>query len=300
MEWFRNKDFRDKAFAFLLIVPAAIMLLITIIIPLTEVIRMSFYNYSLLSINQIEWNNFFNYRSLLKDIEFGQTFLRTFYYVMVTVLLNLILGFAIALLLNRNIKGRNFLRGLFFLPWTFPTLVVGVIWLWIYQPQYGILNYLLNQFHVIHQNINWIGEMNTAMPAVIAAAVWKQTPLMMVMILAALQTVPKDLEEAAVIDGAGTIPKFFNVTLPCIMSVLKTVTLTSIITNFQMFVLFFIMTGGGPVRATTTLTIYTYETAFMKFNLGKGAAIGVFWLLFLVMFSVVYNAILTRKEAYHN
>lgn len=102
--------------------------------------------------------------------------------------------------------------------------------------------------------------------------------------------------EAAEIDGASGWQKFLNIMIPCIMPVIKTVTLTSIISNFQMFVLFFTMTGGGPVRATTTLPLYTYETAFSGFDLGKGAAIGVCWLLFLVLFSSLYNKLLGAKE----
>jgi multiple sugar transport system permease protein len=293
-----KKNSKDKIFASSLILPAAVMLCLTIILPLVEVIRMSFYNYSLLNLNQAAWNNFKNYRILFTDPEFGKTFIRTLYYVSVTVILDLLAGFTLALLLNRAIKGRNFLRGLLFLPWTFPTLVVAVVWLWIYQPQYGIFNYLLQTAHLITKNINWLGQMNTAMAAVIVAAVWKQTPLVMVMILAGLQTVSKDYEEAAMIDGATATQKFFKVTLPCIMGVVKAVSLISIITNFQMFVLFFTMTGGGPVRATTTLATYAYESAFMQFNLGKGAAVGVTWLVFLTMFTWVFNKILANKEAF--
>ena len=111
-----------------------------------------------------------------------------------------------------------------------------------------------------------------------------------------LQSVPEDLKEAAEIDGATGVQKFWCITVPCIMPVVKTVTLTSIVSNFQMFVLFFTMTGGGPVRATTTLPLYTYETAFSGFNLGKGAAIGACWLVFLVIFSTIYNRVLSSKE----
>lgn len=119
---------------------------------------------------------------------------------------------------------------------------------------------------------------------------------MMIMLLSGLQTVPENLKEAAEMDGATGFQKFIAITIPCVMPVIKTVTLTSIVSNFQMFVLFFTMTGGGPVRATTTLPLYTYETAFSGFDLGKGAAIGVCWLVFLVVFSAVYNKVLSSKE----
>lgn len=182
-------------------------------------------------------------------------------------------------------------RTFLFLPWTIPSLVVALVWMFIFQPQYGVANYALGL-----GDYSILGSTNTAMLGVIIAAVWKQMPLMMIMLLSGLQTVPENLLEAAAIDGATGIQRFWTITIPCVMPVIKTVTLTSIVSNFQMFVLFFNMTGGGPVEATTTLPMYTYEVAFSGFDLGKGAAIGVLWLLFLVVFSTVYNRLLSAKE----
>ncbi len=275
-----------------LLTPAVAMLTFTIIIPVFVVIGMSFFHYSLMDIQNIVWNNFANYKSVFTDKEFLQTFLRTLIYVLGTVSTQFFIGLAVALLLNNSkIRGRKLFRSLLFLPWTIPSLVVAVTWMFIFQPQYGIANYLLQL-----GDYSILGSSKTAMLGVIVAAVWKQMPLMMIMLLSGLQTVPEDLKEAAVIDGASTWQKFKVITIPCIMPVIKTVTLTSIISNFQMFVLFFTMTGGGPVRASTTLPLYTYETAFTGFNMGKGAAIGVCWLLFLIIFSTVYNKILSKKE----
>ena len=253
---------------------------------------MSFYHYNLLDMNNITWNNFANYRAVFKDAEFIRTFGRTLIYVCGTVVSQFFIGLGVALLLNsRSLKGRKMFRSLLFLPWTIPSLVVAVTWMFIFQPQYGIVNYLLNL-----GDYSVLGSPKTAMVGVVISAVWKQMPLMMIMLLSGLQTVPEDLKEAAEIDGATGLQKFLCITVPCIMPVVKTVTLTSIVSNFQMFVLFFIMTGGGPVRATTTLPLYTYETAFSGFNLGKGAAIGVCWLVFLMIFSTIYNKVLSAKE----
>ncbi len=275
-----------------LLTPAVAMLTFTIIIPVFVVIGMSFFHYSLMDIQNIVWNNFANYKSVFSDKEFVKTFLRTLIYVLGTVSIQFLIGLAVALLLNNSsVRGRKLFRSLLFLPWTVPSLVVAVTWMFIFQPQYGIANYLLQL-----GDYSILGSSKTAMLGVIVAAVWKQMPLMMIMLLSGLQTVPEDLKEAAVIDGASTWQKFKVITIPCIMPVIKTVTLTSIISNFQMFVLFFTMTGGGPVRASTTLPLYTYETAFTGFNMGKGAAIGVCWLLFLIIFSTVYNKILSKKE----
>lgn len=279
-------------FMILLLVPAVAMLTVTIIIPVFVVIGMSFFHYNLLDMNHIKWNDFANYQAVFTDKEFIRTFGRTLVYVCGTVSFQFFIGLGVALLLNmKSLKGRKLFRSLLFLPWTIPSLVVAVTWMFIFQPQYGIANYL---FQLGDYSI--LGNPKTAMLGVIISAIWKQMPLMMIMLLSGLQTVPEDLKEAAEIDGATGFQKFWCIIVPCIMPVVKTVTLTSIVSNFQMFVLFFTMTGGGPVRATTTLPLYTYETAFSGFNLGKGAAIGVFWLVFLVIFSTVYNKVLSTKE----
>lgn len=275
-----------------LLVPAIIMLTITIIIPVFVVIGMSFFKYNLLDINNVVWNNFANYKAVFTDMEFFKTFGRTIIYVFSTVIFQFLIGLSVALLLNyKNLRYKKIFRGLLFLPWTIPSLVVAVTWMFIFQPQYGIVNYLFQL-----GDYSMLGNPKTAMLSVVIAAVWKQMPLMMIMLVSGLQTVPENLKEAAEIDGATGWQKFMAITLPCIMPVIKTVTLTSIVSNFQMFVLFFTMTGGGPVRATTTLPLYTYETAFSGFDLGKGAAIGVCWLLFLLIFSYLYNKVLSAKE----
>lgn len=292
------KNTKRLLFAVGLILPAFIMLCVTIITPLIHIIWMSFHDYSMLNMKSFQWNNFKNYTTLFHEKEFWNSFLRTIIYVSVTVVIQFILGMAVALLLNKKFPGRNLMRGLIFLPWTIPTLIVAVIWMWMMQPQYGVLNYILRSIGVISQNVSWLASTDTAMGSIIAAAVWRQLPFMMVMLLAGLQTVPGDLIEAAVIDGANKRQVFFSITIPSIMSVIKTVTLTAIIGNFQMFTLFYNMTAGGPVRATTTLTVYTYETAFMSYNLGKGAAIGVVWMIFLVGFGTLYSRRLSKSEIY--
>lgn len=275
-----------------LLVPALAMLMVTIIIPVFVVIGMSFFRYNMMDINNIVWNNFANYKSIFATSEFADTFLRTIKYVLGTVSIQFVIGLALALMLNtRWLRFKKVFRTFLFLPWTIPSLVVALVWMFIFQPQYGVANYALGL-----GDYSILGSTNTAMLGVIIAAVWKQMPLMMIMLLSGLQTVPENLLEAAAIDGATGIQRFWTITIPCVMPVIKTVTLTSIVSNFQMFVLFFNMTGGGPVDATTTLPMYTYEVAFSGFDLGKGAAIGVLWLLFLVVFSTVYNRLLSAKE----
>jgi len=287
-----RKKTKINWFMIILLAPALMLLSITIVVPVVTVIGMSFMRYNLMDINNIAWNNFQNYKDVLQDAQFFATFGRTLTYVVSTVCIQFIIGLTVAMLLNtRWLRGQKIFRGLLFLPWTIPSLVVAVVWMFTFQPQYGIVNYLFQL-----GNYSMLGNPGTAMLSVVISAVWKQMPLMMIMLLSGLQTVPEDLKEAASIDGATGWQKFHAITIPFIMPVIKTVTLTSIVSNFQMFVLFFTMTGGGPVRVTTTLPLYTYETAFSGFNMGKGAAVGVCWLGFLVIFSTVYNKVLAAKE----
>ena len=164
-------------FAMGLVIPAFIMLCLTIITPLINIIWMSFHDYSLLDIKHIKWNDFKNYVILFHEKEFWNSFLRTIFYVAVTVGVQFVLGMAVALLLNKKFPGRNFMRGLIFLPWTIPTLIVAVIWMWIMQPQYGVLNYILRSLGIISENISWLSFPKTAMASVIVAAVWRQLHL---------------------------------------------------------------------------------------------------------------------------
>ena len=270
-------------FMVMLLVPAVAMLTVTIIIPVFVVIGMSFYHYNLLDMNNITWNNFANYRAVFKDAEFIRTFGRTLIYVCGTVVSQFFIGLGVALLLNsRSLKGRKMFRSLLFLPWTIPSLV-AVTWMFIFQPQYGIVNYLLNL-----GDYSVLGSPKTAMVGVVISAVWKQMPLMMIMLLSGLQTVPEDLKEAAEIDGATGLQKFLCITVPCIMPVVKTVTLTSIVSNFQMFVLFFTMTGGGPVNATETLSIYIYKKAFQKVDYSMAATAATILLVVCIFIAVFY------------
>lgn len=288
----------DNIFAIGLILPAFLVLCLTILYPIFGVIRLSFFKYNLMAAHQIHWNNFENYKIIFSDSEFYHSFLVTIIYVTITVIVQFVIGMFLALLLTSEIRGRNAIRGLMFLPWTIPTVIGGFVWMWIFQPQYGILNFMLKSLHLINSEVNWLGQTNTALGGIIVAAVWKQAPLMMVMLISALQTVPKELSEAADIDGANAFQKLFKITMPCIMSVVKVLIILAVINNFQMFGLFFSMTGGGPSDATTSLAIYTYQTAFMKYDMGKGAAIGVVWMIFLVAFSVIFNNRMSKKQAY--
>ncbi|NIK71997.1 MULTISPECIES: sugar ABC transporter permease [unclassified Paenibacillus] len=285
---------KNICFAAILLLPVVIIMVLTIISPLVSAISLSFTDYSLM--NQVhEWNNFANYKELLGSSDFYHSLRITVTYVAATVIIDLLLGLLLAVLLNRNIRMRRFLRSVIMIPWAIPTIVTALIFLWIYQPDYGVLNYIATRLGLMKENVSWLQSMDWALPAITVVAVFRQTPLVCVMLLAGLQNISASLYEAAKIDGASGWRLFYNVTLPLLKPVIASVTLIMIVNNFQMFTLFFTLTGGGPAGSTTSLAILTYETAFSKYELAKGSAIGVIWLLLLFVFSILFTRFMNRN-----
>ncbi|XID92069.1 carbohydrate ABC transporter permease [Paenibacillaceae bacterium WGS1546] len=287
---------KDAIFLAVIICPALLLLLFTIGIPIVKSLYMSFFEVSLLSMKSQVWNSFENYKQLFSDGEFAHAIGVTFRYVFSVVAIQFVLGIALALILNGKIPFRRALRTVILIPWVVPTLIGALLWMWLFQPQYGVLNYILQTLHVIDRPLQWLSDMQLALWAVMLAALWKQLPFMTTMLLAGMQGIPSDMYEAATIDGASKRQQFLYITLPMLKNTIKTVTLIACIENFKMFPLFWIMTGGGPVNATTTLAIFSYKTAFIELDLGKGAAIGAMWLVIMLLFSWVYNRLFAIGE----
>ncbi|MEV5604690.1 sugar ABC transporter permease [Streptomyces sp. NPDC052299] len=205
------------------------------------------------------------------------------------------IGLALALALNTGLKGSGFLRGLFLFPWVIPGVVVSFLWMWIFNANYGVLNGVLMEAGIIDESVAWLGRPGTAMLAVIVTKTWASFPWMMVMLLAGLQTVPKELHEAASMDGAGSIRRFFSVTWPQLRGVASIVLLLEFIWNFQHFDTIYVLTGGGPAGTTETFATAVYQTAFKGFDIGRATALGGLWMLLLLLLVVVYLRITERK-----
>ncbi|MCM3747826.1 sugar ABC transporter permease [Paenibacillus pasadenensis] len=286
---------KNIIFAVVLLLPSILLLTLTIISPLIKSVMMSFTDYSLLSPEQ-SWNNFANYAELLRSSEFYHSLRITLTYVVATVLLDLALGMTLALVLNRKIRFRGFFRSIIMIPWAIPTIVTALIFMWIYQGDYGVLNYVLVNLGIIDDNINWLRTTDYALASIVVVAVFRQTPLVTVMLLAGLQGISASLYEAARIDGANGWQVFTRITLPMLKPVITSVSLIMIVNNFQMFTLFFTLTNGGPAGSTTSLAIHTYFTAFSTYEMGKASAIGVIWLVLLFAFSTIFTRIMNRDD----
>jgi multiple sugar transport system permease protein len=227
-----------------------------------------------------------NYQRMLTDERFGGSILNTLYYTIVSVPLTMGLGLLIALLLNNQIRARGFFRTLFYLPVVTPLVIAAIIWKWVYNGDYGLLNYYLIQFHIIGKPLLWLSDPNLAMPAVITTSVWKSVGFSMVVYLAGLQSIPEDYYDAAKIDGADGLRRLKDITIPLLSSTTLFLAVVSVLGAFQAFTEIFIMTNGGPLRRTTTIVYQIYTTAFKNFDMGYASALafGMFAMMFAVTF----------------
>ena len=285
----RSFRLSNTGFSILLLLPALLILAFTIIYPLVRGIYLSLNSYSLVNFGAgIEWVGLQNFKTLLSSPDYLAVWWTTILFVAGSVGGQFILGFLTAIVLNQDLRQRNLFRGLFLVPWIVPTVVASLLFKWIYNQQYGIFDYVLRSVGLISEFKAWIGDPNLALFSVTLANVWKGFPFHMIVLLAALQTIPSEVVEASIIDGAGALGRFRWVTLPHLRYIIMIDLLISIIWTFQNFTMIWTMTEGGPVTATTTLAISIYRTAFQAFDMGMGAAIGAIWLAFMVVFSVLF------------
>ena len=290
----------DKQFSLMLLSPAVIITVIFILVPVVDSIYRSFFDYkvkNIISGKPGTWNNFANYVKLFTNGKLPTAMTNTLLFVFGVVIAQFILGMALALVLNTNIRFSRFIRSIMMIPWVVPTLISGLVWLWMFQPQYGLVKYfvgILSGGKITDFAI--LNSPTTAMLGVSVAALWKQIPLATLLLLAGLANVPEDMLEAAKIDGANEAQRFFKITLPYMKSVIKVTVSMSIIENFKQFLLFWTMTGGGPNNSTTTMAILSYREAFVSNNFGSGAAVTTVWMLMMIAVVFVYNRIFRKED----
>ena len=228
-----------------------------------------------------------NYRYILSDPAFWESVRITLIFVFLAVTIEITLGLAVALMLNRPFHGRTVVRLLALLPWAVPSVVNGIMWKWILNPSYGAANGLLYQLGIIDEYIIWLGDPELALLMVVWADVWKETSFIMLLFLAALQTIPDELYEAAIVDGANTVQRFINVTIPLIRPTLFVAVALRTIWALKSFDLIYTLTAGGPSNGTAVIGYYTYLKSFVSLQLGRGSAaayIMTFAVLIVVFF----------------
>ncbi|MGC8878703.1 MAG: carbohydrate ABC transporter permease [Anaerolineae bacterium] len=295
----RRFTLTNTQFSIMLLLPALLTLAFTVLYPLLRGIYLSFHSYSLVDLaSGIQWVGLENFKTLLSSPAYRSVWGTTLLFVAGSVGGQFVVGFLTALVLNQDLAQRNLFRGLLLMPWIVPTVVAALLWKWIFNQQYGIFNYVLHSLGLISSFKAWIGDPSLALFSVTLANIWKGFPFHMIVLLAALQTIPPDIIEAAIIDGTTAVQRFRYVVLPYLRYIIMIDLLISIIWTFQSFTTIWTMTEGGPVTATTTLAISIYRTAFQAFDIGMGAAIGTIWLVAMLIFSVMFVRLLggTRLE----
>jgi multiple sugar transport system permease protein len=284
----------DKTFGFLLTLPALVLFGAIVLYPLIGSLSTSVFSQSLVLPGRA-FVGLDNFRHVLAD-QFWPVLENTLVFTAAGTVAPFLIGFALALALNTALPGRAILRGAFLFPWVIPGVVVSFVWLWIFNANYGLLNGILVNVGLIDEPVSWLGDPSTAMIAIVIAKTWASFPWIMVMLLAGLQTVPATLHEAAALDGAGTLKRFWHVTVPHLRGILAVVLLLELIWNFQHFDTIYVLTGGGPAGATTTFAVAVYDTAFKGFDLGRAGALGALWMLLLSVLVVFYVRVAEREE----
>ncbi len=277
------------AFAYLLLAPAVLTLAVVVLYPVITGIDISFRRVDIYSPSTPRGPlTLVNYVRLFEAPAFWQAVRVSIAYVVFSITFALLIGFGTALLLNQRFRGRTLARTLAVLPWAVPPVVAVNIWWWILDPSYGLLNWILLRVGVIAQPVNWITQTGPAMASVSLVTIWKGYPFFVVMLLAGLQAIPQDLYDAVAVDGAGRVASFRHITLPALRGVLALATLLSVLWVFREFTIIWVLTGGGPIRATETLAIMTYREAFANFRMGFAAAIGMVTLVISIVASIFF------------
>ncbi len=237
-----------------------------------------------------------NYRTLLGDPNFWQSLKITVFFTVVSVVLTVTLGLLAALVLNAGFPGRVVLRSIILIPWAIPPVVNGLMWKLAYNANFGVLDGTLTKLGLIHQYIAWLSTPNLAVSATLVAQVWNFFPIAVIVLLAGLQTVPKELAEAARIDGARAVSQFLHITLPHLAGSLLIVLILETMIGFRIFDVIYVLTFGGPGTATSSLAWQAYTIAFSNLDLGYGNAWAYAIALILGSVAAVYIAVISPRQ----
>jgi len=295
--FFRRFIDTERWLAWVLIFPALVTVFGLILMPIVHAFWMSLHTIDLKRpAIGTPFIGLGNYIDILSDPYLWASIGRTFYFMIVSIAIEMVIGIAIATLLNTDFKGRNLLRTLVLIPWALPITIDAIMWKWIFNPNYGAWNSLLLQTGLISKYQTWLSDPTSAMHVVILADVWKVTPLVILLSLAALQTIPHDLYEAAMIDGANRWKSFKSITFPLLLPTLLIVLLVRTMDAFKVFDIIYIMTAGGPSDGTKVISYYTYVEAFSYLRLGRGAALAYLMTFFIAIMVLIYIRVLKNRE----
>ncbi|TLS38637.1 carbohydrate ABC transporter permease [Pseudalkalibacillus caeni] len=288
---------KEGKFIFLCLFPAMLLVSVFIYYPLFKGVLMAFQNYTLFDLSNRAFIGLENFRAVISTAEFSTVAWNSVLWVFVSLFFQLTLGFILALLLRRAFKGRGIYQAFVFFPWAMSGFLIGLIWRWMFNGQNGVINDLLLRTGIIEQQIPFLSDPNWAMISVIIANIWYGTTFFAIMILAALQSIPGELYEAADMDGANKIQQLTSITIPFILPTLLATTLLRVIWILNFPDLIYSMTNGGPAGSTHIITTYMIEKIMYDQNYGEASAIGVIIILSLLLFAVFFLLVTNYKKA---
>jgi multiple sugar transport system permease protein len=280
----------DSKYALLgavLIAPTILVFATVIVYPLVSAIYLSVFSIYTPTMEG-EFAGLDNYSRLLTTVEFWRSLLNNLVWTAGTLTLQICAGILVALMLHRNILFRSLARSLVLFPYFLSTVVAVLVWRWLFNDLYGVLNHMLMWARIVDMPVDWLGSMPNAMISLILVGAWKYFPFVVIAVLARLQSIPEELYEAATIDGAGHFAKFWDVTLPQLKDVLIVIVLLRTIWDFKEFDLIYLLTGGGPIISTQTLPLMVYKEAFALNQMGGASAVAVLMMLIMLIFMSLY------------
>ena len=280
----RLKKASSKSFSYLMVLPAVLLFTLFAVYPFVEGIKLGFYRWDGLS--PMTFIGMENYVNILHDEQYWSALKNTFLYAVVTTIAKNLLGLVLAMVMMKITHGKGFFRTITYMPVTFSYVVCGILWLWIFNPDMGILNNFLTAIG-FHNPPMWLSDPEWSKPALIIMRVWQMSGYYMLLFLAGLQTIPETLYEAAEVDGASSWQRFTRITVPMLSNTTFVVVILLIIESFNMFESIFVMTEGGPLGSTSTIMYYIYEQGFMSYNMGYASALAWIFFALILVFTLI-------------
>ncbi|MDR6123106.1 multiple sugar transport system permease protein [Bacillus sp. SLBN-46] len=273
---------------YLLLFPAFLLILLFFGYPIIDGLRLAFYHYVLTDPGNIFFSGLENFKELLKDGNFLLVLKNSIIWVVASVGLQLVLGLTLALALSKNFRGKNLYQAIVFLPWAVSGFLIGMIFKWMFNEHNGLINYVLKSLGIIDHSIPFLALPNVSIFTAVVAMIWYGVPFFAIMVLAALQSIPQEVHEAAALDGAGGFKKLTKITIPYIKKTLIITTLLRVIWVFNSADIIYIMTNGGPANTSHNLPSYIFSTVFYTMDFGQASAAGVIMIILLVIYSVIF------------
>jgi multiple sugar transport system permease protein len=279
-----------------LLLPSAVMIFTLIALPLAQAFYFSFTNRSTLG-GTYSFVGLENYLSLFQRPDFPEALRNSVVWTTGNIILDMSLGLLVAIVLHCRFRFRGLARALVLFPYLIPTIVAVLVWRFMLHGLLGIINYWLMDLHIVSAPVSWFGNSNRAMMSVILVGVWKLFPFVVISLLGILQSIPTEVYEAAKVDGATPVQEFWYITVPSIMPVFVITALLRTIWTWDNFDIIYLLTGGGPVTATTTLPIFVYKEAFRQFRMGRAAAISVVTFCIMLVLIILYLRLYEKAES---